>query len=263
MHKNDALFLLIDTYHKQLKKHRKSKKNSYYLSYKVQHTYWVVEIAKKIILIDPVLSKKDKSFKDLAEIWCLLHDIWRFFQVETNEFNDGKHFDHGDVGYSFIRKHFSHKDDIFIALSIKHHNKQDIKNLLQDPLYKKIDKETDKQLTMLLLKIVRDADKLDNFKEIVYTDGAIIDNLFSLPTNGITNNVLEKYLKTWKIYHEDVKTREDNYINILSRKNDLNFVSSKKIFQDIGFEQFIYRKLHELWVDKKTLSTIFWKISKK
>ena len=64
--KNDALFLLIDTYHKQLKKHRKSKKNTYYLSYKVQHTYWVVEMAKKIIVSDQLFSNKDISFKDLV-----------------------------------------------------------------------------------------------------------------------------------------------------------------------------------------------------
>ena len=257
--KNDALFLLIDTYHKQLERHRKSKSNFYYLSYKVQHTYWVVEMAKKIILADATLSKKGVTFKDLVETWCLLHDIWRFFQVETKKFNDSKKFDHGDVGFSIIRKSFPHKNDMPIALSVKYHNKHSTDTLLQDPLYK----STDQSLTVLLLKIIRDADKLDNFKEILYTNGEIIDVLFSLPASKITKQVLDKYIKTWIIYHEDVKTREDSYLHLLSRKNDLNFASSKAIFQDIGFEKFIYKKLHELWVSKKILLRIFWKTHSK
>ena len=90
----------------------------------------------------------------LIEISGLFHDIGRFEQIrDFNTFVDCKSVDHGDLGCEVLIKTnmlaaLPEKDQNIVIASTKNHNKR--------TLAKGFDEET-----LLVLKAVRDADKLD------------------------------------------------------------------------------------------------------
>ena len=97
----------------------------------------------------------------VAKLIALLHDIGRFEQVKLTEgFIDNNHFDHADYGAeilfkgNMIRKFIDeNKYDEIIKKAIYNHNKL------------KIEKDLDEK-QKLHCQIIRDADKLDNFRAI-------------------------------------------------------------------------------------------------
>ena len=123
---------------------------------KIRHTYGVVELSEYIVK-DLKLSDEDIS---LAMLIGLLHDIARFEQAkEYGDYRDYVTLDHADLGVKIlfedglIRKFVNdNKYDSIIMKAIKNHNKLCID-------------ETDMNDRELLhAKIIRDADKTDNFR---------------------------------------------------------------------------------------------------
>ena len=96
---------------------------------------------------------------ELAKLIALLHDIGRFEQVkQTNDFLDSNNFDHANYGVKvlfedkLIRKFIENNEyDNIIKKAIYNHNKYKIEENLNDA-------------ELLHSKIIRDADKLDNFR---------------------------------------------------------------------------------------------------
>lgn len=122
---------------------------------KIRHTYEVVQkseyIAKGLNL--------DGEDIELAKLIGLLHDIGRFEQVkQTSDFIDNDEFDHADYGVKVLFENGMIRDfiddnkyDDIIKKTIYNHNKYKIEEGLNE-------KE------LLHSKIIRDADKLDNFR---------------------------------------------------------------------------------------------------
>ena len=124
------------------------------IALKIRHTYEVVRKSEYIA----IGLELDKENIELAKIIALLHDIGRFEQIkEFNEFNDKK-IEHAEFGVkvlfkdNLIRKFVEERkyDDI-INKAIYNHNKFEIEENLND-------------IELLQCKIIRDADKLDNFR---------------------------------------------------------------------------------------------------
>ena len=121
---------------------------------KIIHTYHVAENAKKIAE-KLNLSKKDI---ELAELIGILHDIGRFEELKiTKELNSVK-FDHAGHGSEMlfekgmIRKFIEDNQyDNIIKRAIENHSKLEIQ------------KDLDER-TLLHSKIIRDADKIDNYR---------------------------------------------------------------------------------------------------
>ena len=121
---------------------------------KVVHTYHVSSNAKE--LAEKLnLSKEDI---DLAELIGLLHDIGRFEELKVMNGFDSVKFNHAEYGVkmlftdNLIRNFIEDSTyDEIIKNAISNHNKL------------KIDDNLDER-SMLHSKIIRDADKLDNYR---------------------------------------------------------------------------------------------------
>ena len=121
---------------------------------KIKHTY---EVAKKSEYIAINLGL-DKENIELAKLIALLHDIGRFEQIKQfGEYNNEK-LEHAEFGVkilfkdNLIRKYIDDdKYDEIISKAIYNHNKYKIQEGLNE-------------IELLQCKIIRDADKLDNFR---------------------------------------------------------------------------------------------------
>ena len=126
------------------------------IALKITHTYEVLNSAKYIAKkLD--LSKEDY---DLACLIALLHDIGRFEQLkEYDSYDDTIGLNHAEFGIkllfeeNYIRKFVEEKDfDEIIYKAILNHNKY------------KVDYVGFSDREIMHAKLIRDADKLDNFR---------------------------------------------------------------------------------------------------
>lgn len=196
---------------------------------KIRHTYEVIK-KSEYIAIGLGLDKDDI---ELAKLIALLHDIGRFQQIEKyNNFNDDK-IDHAKFGVkilfedNLIRNFIeTSKYDDIIYKAILNHNKFQIEENLNE-------KE------LLHCKIIRDADKLDNFrvkKEDKFED--MFPNIYNSDTvnyESISSKVYEDFMKHKCIRLEDRKTIIDYWVCILAFIFDLNFDISLKYVKENNY----------------------------
>lgn len=196
---------------------------------KIRHTYEVIK-KSEYIAIGLGLDKDDI---ELAKLIALLHDIGRFQQIEKyNNFNDDK-IDHAEFGVkilfedNLIRNFIeTSKYDDIIYKAILNHNKFQIEENLNE-------KE------LLHCKIIRDADKLDNFrvkKEDKFED--MFPNIYNSDTvnyESISSKVYEDFMKHKCIRLEDRKTIIDYWVCILAFIFDLNFDISLKYVKENNY----------------------------
>lgn len=187
---------------------------------KYYHTYRVMKISGEIA---KSLNLSEEEV-ELAKVIGLLHDIARFEQYKKFQtFSDLKSFDHGDYGAeilkndSFIRKFVENDQyDNIIIKAVKNHNKFKIEEGLT-------------QNELLYSKIVRDADKLDIYYEILtmfYKDPKEVNEL---ENELIDNNTLEQILKHETIVKKPNDGSINHFILILCLIFDLNFKYSFEI----------------------------------
>lgn len=197
---------------------------------KVTHTYGVVYLSEYIAK-NLKLSEDDLK---LAKLIALLHDIGRFEQVKcTNNFSDNGKFDHAVYGVKILFeekliRNFIEDDsyDNIIYKAIFNHNRFEIEEGLND-------KE------LLHSKIIRDSDKLDNFR-VKETEKFkdIFPGVFdeeTLEYEGISDKVLNDFLNHKLIKLDDRKTQIDYWICIIAFIFDLNFDISLKYVNDKNY----------------------------
>ncbi len=194
---------------------------------KIVHTYYVAENAKKIAQ-ELKLSKEDI---ELAELIGILHDIGRFEELKiTKELNSVK-FDHAGHGSKMlfekgiIRKFIEDNQyDNIIKKAIENHSKLEI------------EKDLDER-TLLHSKIIRDADKIDNYRvkkdekvEAIFPKrvNKKEDMEESILSDRVYNTILDK--KSVDIH--DRVTSLDFWACILAFTFDLNFNVSYKIVKE-------------------------------
>lgn len=194
---------------------------------KVVHTYHVAENARKIAE-KLNLNKEDI---ELAELIGLLHDIGRFEELKvTNELNSVK-FNHAMHGSKMLFeqqmiKYFieDRQYDEIIKKAIENHSKLAIEKGLDER-------------TLLHSKIIRDADKLDNYR---VKKEESIEAIF--PTRVNKKEDMEESLLSDKVYDSvlnkkcvdihDRVTPLDFWVCILAFTFDLNFDVSYKIIKE-------------------------------
>ena len=187
------------------------------IALKIKHTY---EVAKKSEYIANGL-RLDKENIELAKIIALLHDIGRFEQIkEFGEFNDKK-IEHAEFGVKvlfdngLIRKFIEeNKYDNIIYKAIYNHNKYKIEENLNEN-------------ELLQCKIIRDADKLDNFR---VKEKDKLENIFpkiynekTINYETISEKVYEEFMQHKCIKLEDRKTIIDYWVCVIAFIFDLNF----------------------------------------
>jgi len=195
---------------------------------KVTHTYHVVDyseyIAKEL--------KLSEEFIDLAKLIALLHDIGRFEQLKLfDDYKDERTMDHAEYGYmilfeqGLIRKFIDDdKYDNIIAHAIRNHSKYTLTNDFSED-------------ELLHCKIIRDADKLDNFRvketEKFEDIGRISEEGLS---NGlISDEVYEEMINRKQVLKSKIKTELDFWVSIVSFTFDINFKCSFKYLKETNY----------------------------
>ena len=183
--------------------------NEYWIKYKYDHTYRVIDFSKEIAN-SLSLSKKDKKE---VEICALFHDIARFSQYqEFKSFKDIDTFDHGDRGVEILKEN-GYTDELLLK-AVKYHNKYEIPAIFDER-------------TKLICKVLRDADKLDILNE-VYKE--------CTTKNYILPDEILAIFKKHKTLDRKVKLNVDGNIEYMLKHLafifDLNFKYSFKFIKD-------------------------------
>lgn len=188
------------------------------ISLKIRHTYGVME-ACDYLAKSMNLSKEDYS---LALLIGLLHDIGRFEQLTRFNSYDDNLLPHAEAGLNilfdqgWIRK-FIETDiyDDIIYHAIKNHSIYAIDPALSGQ-------------TLLHAQMIRDADKLDNFR--VKTEDSIPAMLDvtdkELGAEDITDSIFQCFASHKLIVKGDRKTHMDMWISYLAFIYDFNFPAS-------------------------------------
>lgn len=194
---------------------------------KIVHTYYVAENAKKVAQ-ELNLSKEDI---ELAELIGLLHDIGRFEELKiTKELNSVK-FDHAGHGSKMlfekgmIRKFIEDSQyDNIIKKAIENHSRLEIEENLDEK-------------TLLHSKIIRDADKTDNYR--VKKDEKIeaifpkkVNKKEDMEESKLSDIVYNTILDKKCIDIHNIITPLDFLVCILAFTFDLNFNVSYEIIKE-------------------------------
>ena len=198
--------------------------NQFVIEAKYNHSYRVMENARNIALS----LNLDEEQVELATLIGLLHDIARFDQyTQYKTFRDKDSFDHGDVGAKileendYIRKYIeTDKYDNVIKTAISNHNKFKIDESIQD------------ELTLLHCKIIRDADKLDIFKEATTDFWRTEQEIKDVENSYITDNYYDQVKERKQILRDEKPTKLGSVIQVVSFAFDLYFDYSKQVVAD-------------------------------
>lgn len=198
---------------------------------KIVHTYGVVHCIE-VLGARMGLSQEDQ---ELARVIALLHDIGRFKQVKVHhQFDDGV-MDHADFSIhvlfrqrkiqDFVR---TRKYDLIIRQAIANHNKYAIAPGLQER-------------TLLHARLIRDADKLDNFR--VRLAERIENLIYEIPSDKlgsyeISDNIYKDYQAHQCILSAKRKTPMDMWVSYLAQIFDVNF---KETFLLIKEKDYIHK----------------------
>lgn len=208
---------------------------------KIVHTYHVAENAKKIAQ-ELNLSKEDI---ELAELIGILHDIGRFEELKiTKELNSVK-FNHAGHGSKMlfekgmIRKFIEDSQyDNIIKKAIENHSRLEIEENLDER-------------TLLHSKIIRDADKIDNYR--VKKDEKVeaifpkrVNKIEDMEESNLSDKVYNTILDKKCVDIHDRVTPLDFWVCILAFTFDLNFDVSYKIVKENDYinvlvDRFEYR----------------------
>ena len=192
---------------------------------KITHTMGVVK-ASEYIARRLNLTEEDV---ELAELIGLLHDIGRFEQAARyDNYDDYDTLDHAELGVEilfkddFIREFIdTDKYDNIIKETIRNHNKYEIEDGLDE-------KE------LLFAKIIRDADKTDNFEVKQYQD---FESLFNaseqeVQEEKITDDIWNVFLQEKTIISSQRVTNMDKWLSYLAWVYDYNFAPSLQYLKE-------------------------------
>lgn len=212
---------------------------------KIRHTYGVVK-ASEYIANKLNLNSEDV---ELAKLIALLHDIGRFEQIkQSDSFIDNKDIDHAILGNDILFKKNLIREfiednqyDNIISKAILNHNRLYIEDNL-----------TEREL--LHAKIIRDADKTDNFRVKAEEDFEnIIDNSSKdiLENDIISENIFNDFMNSKIIVREDRKTYMDFWVSYIAFIFDYNYKFGLEYIKEMNYINIIVDRLDYKNIDTK------------
>jgi len=129
--------------------------------YKRIHSYEVLEVGLEIIKNTPELLNLSPEKLETGKCALLFHDIGRFYEYDNNH-TLRRDIKHGALGTQVL-ENLEKITDLNILLPVKYHDLIDFSELYQNTEYLKLGKK-EQQENLLLLKLVKDADMLSNYR---------------------------------------------------------------------------------------------------
>ena len=219
---------------------------------KVLHTYNVAnnarDIAEKL-----KLSKEDI---ELAELIGLLHDIGRFDELKITKELNSVTFDHASHGVKMLFEKGMIRDfiednqyDEIIKIAIDNHSRLTIEDGLNER-------------TLLHSKIIRDADKLDNYRvkkdesiEVIFPKR--VKSIEDMENATLSDKVFETIQNKQCVDIHDRVTLLDYWVCILAFTFDLNFdITYKKIKDNNYIDSLIDRFYYKDKITRIKMETI-------
>ena len=192
---------------------------------KLVHTYGVIK-ASEYLVEELTLNSEDAN---LARLIALLHDIGRFEQSKMSsdvyDIADATFFDHAQYGVkilfedNLIRNFIDDNSyDNIIYKAILNHNRLEIEEGLNE-------KE------LLHAKIIRDADKIDNFRVKLTENFKVLlgtEDIEKISNEKISEHIYNTFMNKKLININDNKTCLDRWSGYMAFVFDMNFDASLK-----------------------------------
>ena len=196
-----------------------------WVSRKYIHSQDVFKISQYLIENDEVLKKLDNKYKLYGQLSALLHDIGRAYEV--GDMKD-KVKPHGYYGADIILKQVEKENNPFILIPVKYHGDLKAEENARKEL-EEIDNLSDeeKEIVIMLLKLVMDSDKLANFKMFKKFDRKYFVNLIGLDEKPyISDECFESFKNRELVSLKDRKTVLDKILLTICWIYDLNYQAS-------------------------------------
>lgn len=203
---------------------------------KVVHTYGVIR-ASEYIARGLKLSNEDI---EIAKIIALLHDIGRFVQLKKYNSFDDKIMPHAQCSIDILFKDNmiekflnERKFDDIIYKAIKNHG-----------VYKLNEDMQEREL--LHSKIIRDADKVDNFRvKSVESIATMVDvDEKELGSENITDDIYNEFMKHIPILNENRKTHMDMWVSYFGYIFDFNYSYGLKYILEKDYLKIMFERIN-------------------
>lgn len=204
---------------------------------KVIHTYKVMEVS------DYISQQLGLSLEEqqLASLIALLHDIGRFEQwTQYQSFADFKTIDHALFSSQLLF------EDGLIREFITDHSYDDIiKNAIEQHNKYRID-EGFHSRDLLFIHLIRDADKLDNFrvKEEEKIENILFISMDELNQCTISESVYEQMYHQELVYAPNRKTPLDMWLSYIAFIYDLHYSQSIQYIRDNNWIDRSFDRVH-------------------
>lgn len=210
---------------------------------KVTHTYGVMKESEYICNS----LNLDGEDRDIALVIALLHDIGRFEQEKVyGTYVDCKSMDHAEYGVkilfeqNMIRKYIKENvHDNIIRKAILNHNRYEI------------DVKDMSEREILHSKIIRDADKTDNFRVKLTEDTRAILKADNIGSEEISNNIYNDFMEGKIIRTNERKTHMDMWVSYIAFIFDYNFKCSLENVKENNYIDKMIARIKYTNVDTK------------
>lgn len=193
---------------------------------KIIHTFAVAEVMDRITMARKLTERQ----RYLAHLCAMFHDIGRFEQVKRyHTFMDHLSIDHARLGCEVLEeegilKELAEKEQKRILTAIANHNRFQIEEGLDEE-------------TLLLCKLIRDADKCDIFRMYACENmlDAIGETEQQVACETISESVYQSVMEHRCVKKEERKTGLDIWISFLAFFFDLYFKESMEVVMADGY----------------------------
>lgn len=198
-------------------------RNNSKVELKIVHTKAVTVVTERLA----AALKLPEHSRRLAYLCAVYHDIGRFEQLKRYDtFLDNKSIDHADLGCEILTKErlldgLSAREQTMVLAAVRNHNKF------------RIEEELDAE-TVLLCKLIRDADKCDIFRVFATEDSR---DTTGQPPEGvagetISDAVFDSIMAHRCVQRDDRETGLDIWVSFLAFFFDLNFQESLRFLME-------------------------------
>lgn len=242
IHLKEAEAILNKTVKKQLSKKPLTVEEKKWIEGKARHSREVLAAGLEIMEREAAFLSLEGDKKEWAKVALLLHDIGRFYQFRDGELDFS--LVHGKLGVEILMKHYNLPYNPFLFLPIVLHDQIDFSDLFIDDRYKTLDhREQDKVL--LISKLVKDADKIANYRVMVQGKEISLRErkLLMVP------EVLAAFYAGRLAKKQDEKTCFDSMIGFLCWQFELFFETSQVMMKEENINRCLIKRLREV-VDK-------------